>query len=84
MLNYRIKKVTDSDGYSEYTVQRKMLGIWWGVYVEDLYGTPRILEILFGSPKHFREFEQAREWIMRRLNKEDVEYYYHPFEANND
>ena len=84
MLNYRIKKVIDADGCSSYTVQRKMLGIWWNVYVADSYGTPRIVEILGGSPKHFYKFEQAREWVMRRLNKEDIKYYYYPFEADND
>ena len=84
MLEYRIRKLTDSDGYSVYTIQRKMLGRWWNVYVVDSYDTPRILEVIFGSPKHFYKFEKAKEWIMRRLNKEDVKYYYYPFEADND
>lgn len=84
MLNYRIKQVVDSDGCSTFTVQRKMLGIWWDVYTADPYGTPRFVEILGGSPKRFYKFEQAREWVMRKLNKEDVKYHYYPFEDNNN
>lgn len=84
MLNYRIKQVVDLNGSSTFTVQRKMLGMWWNVYIADTYGTPRFFEIMFGTPVHFYKFKDAKDWIMRRLNKEDTKYYYYPFEANNN
>lgn len=83
MLNYRIKQVVDSNGCSTFTVQRKMLGIWWNVYIKDPYGFPRFLEIIFGIPKHFYKLKDAKDWIMRKLNKEDIKYYYYPFEDDN-
>jgi len=84
MLNYRIKQVVGSDGFSTFTVQRKMLGMWWSVYTADPYGTSRFLEIIFGTPKRFHKFKDAKDWIMRKLNKEDIKYYYYPFEDNNN
>lgn len=83
MLKYRIKEVMDSDGDLVYTVQRKMLGMWLNVYIKDPYGVPWIFEILFGDPEKFRTFKKAKEWVLRRLNSK-TQYYYYPFETNND
>lgn len=83
MLKYRIKYVVYPDGDNIYTIQRKMLGMWCDVYVKDPYGCPWIFEVLFGNPVKFKTFNKAKEWVIRRLNRK-AQYYYYPFEANND
>lgn len=86
MLNYRIKKITNLYGSCSFHIQRKRLGIWWNVYVVGEYDAiPWIFEFIFGYPKAFRTFEDAKDWIIRRLKgKKVIDYYYYPFEDNYD
>lgn len=83
--NYRIKQVIDPDGYSSYYIQRRRFNKWWNVYIVGKYdATPWILEFIFGEPKEFHKFEDAKAWIMRRLSGKDTIYHYYPFESNNN